>query len=132
MNRSVAEADGGVLVVSQFTRHVDAGEGRRPSFVEAARPEVDLPLCEGFVTLLRETGRTVAIGELEAAAGVNLLNDGPGNADLGTVATVVIGWSIEWKPRGTVAGACGRCHALVASGRMSRPAAVFIVHFGHW
>ena len=53
MNRSVEEAGGGVLVVSQFTLYGDARKGRRPSFIDAARPEVAIPLYERFVELLR-------------------------------------------------------------------------------
>ena len=56
MNRSVEEAGGGVLVVSQFTLYGDARKGRRPSFIDAARPEVAIPLYERFVELLRRRG----------------------------------------------------------------------------
>lgn len=77
MNRSVADVDGSLLVVSQFTLYGDATHGRRPSFVDAARPEVAMPLYERFVTLLRETGRPTATGEFGAAMEVELVNDGP-------------------------------------------------------
>lgn len=77
MNRSVEEADGAILVVSQFTLYGDARRGRRPSFVEAARPEIAIPLYERFVSLLRATGRTVETGEFGAMMDVELVNDGP-------------------------------------------------------
>jgi D-aminoacyl-tRNA deacylase len=77
MNRSVAEAGGGVLVVSQFTLYGDARKGRRPSFVAAARPEAAIPLYERFLALLRATGLPVATGEFGAMMEVELVNDGP-------------------------------------------------------
>jgi D-tyrosyl-tRNA(Tyr) deacylase len=77
MNRSVEEADGGILVVSQFTLYGDARKGNRPSFIDAARPEVAIPLYERFVELLRATGRPVATGEFGAMMDVELVNDGP-------------------------------------------------------
>ena len=77
MNRSVEEVDGALLVVSQFTLYGDASRGRRPSFVEAARPEVAIPLYERFVELLRAAGRRVETGEFGAMMEVELVNDGP-------------------------------------------------------
>jgi D-tyrosyl-tRNA(Tyr) deacylase len=77
MNRSVEEADGGVLVVSQFTLYGDARKGNRPSFIDAARPEVAIPLYERFVEMLRASGRPVATGEFGAMMDVELVNDGP-------------------------------------------------------
>jgi D-tyrosyl-tRNA(Tyr) deacylase len=77
MNRSVEEIGGALLVVSQFTLYGDARRGRRPSFIEAARPEVAIPLYERFVELLRETGLTVGTGEFGAMMAVELVNDGP-------------------------------------------------------
>jgi D-tyrosyl-tRNA(Tyr) deacylase len=77
MNLSVEEIGGAVLVVSQFTLYGDARRGRRPSFVEAARPEVAVPLYERFVALLREAGRPVETGEFGAMMQVELVNDGP-------------------------------------------------------
>ncbi len=77
MNRSVDEIDGGLLVVSQFTLYGDARKGRRPSFVEAARPEVAIPLYERFLQMLRATGRPVQTGEFGAMMEVELVNDGP-------------------------------------------------------
>jgi D-aminoacyl-tRNA deacylase len=77
MNLGLAEVGGAVLVVSQFTLYGDAEKGRRPSFVDAARPEVAIPLYEGFVRLLRERGLTVETGEFGAMMEVDLVNDGP-------------------------------------------------------
>jgi len=77
MNRSVEDADGGILVVSQFTLYGDARKGNRPSFIDAARPETAIPLYERFVDLLRATGRPVATGEFGAMMDVELVNDGP-------------------------------------------------------
>jgi D-aminoacyl-tRNA deacylase len=77
MNRSVEEAGGGLLVVSQFTLYGDARRGRRPSFAAAARPEVAVPLYERFVELLRARGLVVATGEFGAMMQVELVNDGP-------------------------------------------------------
>lgn len=76
MNLSVVEAGGAVLVVSQFTLYGDAVKGRRPSFVDAARPEQAIPLYERFVALLREHVRTET-GEFGAMMDVELVNDGP-------------------------------------------------------
>lgn len=77
MNRSVEEIDGGLLVVSQFTLYGDTRKGRRPSFVDAARPEVAIPLYEHFLQMLRATGRPVQTGEFGAMMDVELVNDGP-------------------------------------------------------
>jgi D-tyrosyl-tRNA(Tyr) deacylase len=77
MNRSVQEAGGGLLVVSQFTLYGDTRKGRRPSFVDAARPEIAIPLYEHFVELLRATGLPVGTGEFGAMMDVELVNDGP-------------------------------------------------------
>ena len=77
MNLSLADVGGAVLVVSQFTLYGDAAKGRRPSFIDAARPEVAIPLYERFIALLRERGLTVATGEFGAMMQVELINDGP-------------------------------------------------------
>jgi D-tyrosyl-tRNA(Tyr) deacylase len=77
MNRSVADVDGGLLVVSQFTLYGDTRKGRRPSFVEAAPPEIAIPLYERFVALLRASGLRVETGEFGAMMDVELVNDGP-------------------------------------------------------
>ena len=77
MNLGLADVGGAVLVVSQFTLYGDVERGRRPSFIEAARPEVAIPLYEAFVTALRARGLTVATGEFGAMMQVELVNDGP-------------------------------------------------------
>jgi D-tyrosyl-tRNA(Tyr) deacylase len=77
MNRSVEDVGGGLLVVSQFTLYGDTRKGRRPSFIDAARPEVAIPLYERFLQMLRATGRPVQTGEFGAMMDVELVNDGP-------------------------------------------------------
>ena len=77
MNRSVAEAGGAVLVVSQFTLYGDTSRGRRPSWIAAARPEQAEPLVELFAAHLRHLGATVATGRFRAHMQVALVNDGP-------------------------------------------------------
>jgi D-aminoacyl-tRNA deacylase len=77
MNLALADIGGELLVVSQFTLYGDAAKGRRPSFIDAARPETAIPLYERFVSLLREKGVTVATGEFGAMMDVDLVNDGP-------------------------------------------------------
>ncbi|HEY8470143.1 MAG TPA: D-aminoacyl-tRNA deacylase [Longimicrobiales bacterium] len=78
MNRALDEVGGGLLVVSQFTLYGDAQKGRRPSFIEAAPPEVAIPLYERFVQLLRERAPgPVETGEFGAMMEVELVNDGP-------------------------------------------------------
>ena len=77
MNLPLADVGGEILVVSQFTLYGDAAKGKRPSFIEAARPEVAVPLYEKFVLELRDRGLTVATGEFGAMMDVELVNDGP-------------------------------------------------------
>ena len=77
MNLSLADVGGALLVVSQFTLYGDAHKGRRPSFIDAARPEAAIPLYEQFVALLRERRHPVATGEFGALMEVELVNDGP-------------------------------------------------------
>ena len=77
MNLGLAEAGGGVLVVSQFTLYGDARKGKRPSFIDAARPELAIPLYERFVAALRAAGAAVETGEFGAMMDVELVNDGP-------------------------------------------------------
>ena len=77
MNLALDDVGGAILVVSQFTLYGDAAKGRRPSFVDAARPEVAVPLYERFITLLRERGVHVETGEFGAMMDVELVNDGP-------------------------------------------------------
>ena len=78
MNRTLADVDGSILVVSQFTLYGDVRKGRRPSFIDAATPETAIRLYERFVELLeaRHPGK-VATGEFGAMMDVSLTNDGP-------------------------------------------------------
>ncbi|HVT40604.1 MAG TPA: D-aminoacyl-tRNA deacylase [Gemmatimonadaceae bacterium] len=77
MNLGLSDVDGAVLVVSQFTLYGDAAKGRRPSFIDAARPETAIPLYERFISLLRERGLRVETGQFGAMMDVELVNDGP-------------------------------------------------------
>jgi D-tyrosyl-tRNA(Tyr) deacylase len=77
MNRSVEDIGGGLLVVSQFTLYGDAAKGKRPSFIDAARPETAIPLYEQFIRLLRARIKGVETGEFGADMQVALVNDGP-------------------------------------------------------
>jgi D-tyrosyl-tRNA(Tyr) deacylase len=77
MNRALADVGGALLVVSQFTLYGDAVKGRRPSFVDAARPDVAIPLYEKFIELLRAQSLHVETGEFGADMQVELVNDGP-------------------------------------------------------
>jgi D-tyrosyl-tRNA(Tyr) deacylase len=77
MNLGLQEVGGAILVVSQFTLYGDAGKGRRPSFIDAARPELAIPLYERFLEALRRLGFTVAAGEFGADMQVEIHNDGP-------------------------------------------------------
>jgi D-tyrosyl-tRNA(Tyr) deacylase len=77
MNRSVLEAGGAVLVVSQFTLSGDARNGRRPSFASAAPPQIARALYEDVVRELQGSGLAVATGEFQAMMQVALVNDGP-------------------------------------------------------
>ncbi|HET7604243.1 MAG TPA: D-aminoacyl-tRNA deacylase [Gemmatimonadales bacterium] len=77
MNLSLADIGGAVLVISQFTLYGNAEKGRRPSFIDAARPDVAEPLYELFIARLRELGVSVATGRFGAMMEVEIHNDGP-------------------------------------------------------
>jgi D-aminoacyl-tRNA deacylase len=78
MNRSLEEVGGEVLVVSQFTLYGDARKGRRPSFIDAAHPDIAIPLYKRFIALLRaQVAGPVETGEFGAMMEVELVNDGP-------------------------------------------------------
>jgi len=77
MNRSLEDVGGGLLVVSQFTLYGDVAKGKRPSFIDAARPETAIPLYEKFITRLRSRVPRVETGEFGADMQVALVNDGP-------------------------------------------------------
>jgi D-tyrosyl-tRNA(Tyr) deacylase len=77
MNLGLAEVGGAVLVVSQFTLYGNAEKGRRPSFIDAARPDAAIPLYERFIEQLSAQGLEVATGRFGAMMDVALVNDGP-------------------------------------------------------
>ena len=77
MNLSIADVGGKVLLVSQFTLLADARHGRRPDFIQAARPEVAEPLCERVKAMIEEKGIPVQTGRFRTHMQVSLLNDGP-------------------------------------------------------
>ena len=77
MNRSVADTTRALLVVSQFTLYGDTSAGRRPSWINAARPEVAEPLVDRVVTGLRSLGATVETGRFRTNMQITLVNDGP-------------------------------------------------------
>ena len=77
MNRSAADAGAPLLVVSQFTLYGDTSKGRRPSWIQAARPEQAEPLVDAVVAALRDLGATVATGRFRGDMAVELVNDGP-------------------------------------------------------
>ena len=77
MNVDLASAGGAVLVVSQFTLYGDCRKGRRPSFVDAAPPEIAIPLYEAFINAIRAVGIRVETGWFGAMMQVELVNDGP-------------------------------------------------------
>ncbi len=77
MNRSILDAGGAILAISQFTLHGDVRHGRRPSFIKAARPELAVPMYEAYCAGLRAAGVHVETGIFQADMKVSLVNDGP-------------------------------------------------------
>ena len=77
MNLGLEEVGGAVLVISQFTLYGDTQKGRRPSFIDAARPELAIPMYERFIAQLRGRGLKVETGEFGAMMQVEIHNDGP-------------------------------------------------------
>ena len=77
MNRSILDAGGEILAISQFTLHGDVRHGRRPSFIRAARPETAVPLYDAYCAGLREAGIHVETGIFQTDMKVSLINDGP-------------------------------------------------------
>lgn len=78
MNRSVKEADGEIMVVSQFTLQASTKKGNRPSYLRASKPEIAIPMCEAFCAEMGlQAGKPVATGTFGADMKIALLNDGP-------------------------------------------------------
>jgi D-tyrosyl-tRNA(Tyr) deacylase len=78
MNRSIQEANGEIIVVSQFTLFASTKKGNRPSYIRAARPERAIPLYEAFCKQLESLlGKPIGTGEFGANMQVSLVNDGP-------------------------------------------------------
>ncbi len=78
MNHSILQTDGDVIVVSQFTLHASTKKGNRPSYIQAAKPDVAIPLYEDFIKQLEtDLGKQVQTGEFGADMKVDLRNDGP-------------------------------------------------------
>jgi D-tyrosyl-tRNA(Tyr) deacylase len=77
MNRSLVEVGGAMLVVSQFTLYGDCRRGRRPSFIDAAPPELADQLYQDFVAKVRQAGVVVGTGKFREHMRVSLVNDGP-------------------------------------------------------
>jgi D-tyrosyl-tRNA(Tyr) deacylase len=78
MDRSVLDIDANVMVISQFTLHARTKKGNRPSYIDAAKSEISIPLYEQFCGALSESiGKPVVTGEFGASMAVELINDGP-------------------------------------------------------
>ena len=78
MNKSIIDVEGDAIVVSQFTLHASTKKGNRPSYIKAAKPDIAIPLYEGFVKQLElDLGKKVQTGQFGADMKVELINDGP-------------------------------------------------------
>lgn len=77
MNKSVKDLNGGILVVSQFTLYGNTKKGNRPSFIEAAPPEIAEPIYERFIANLKGSGLNIHTGKFGAMMEVELVNNGP-------------------------------------------------------
>ena len=78
MNRSVLDAQGDILLISQFTLHASTKKGKRPSYIKAAKPDYAIPMYEQFIKGLEaELGKKIQTGEFGADMKVLLVNDGP-------------------------------------------------------
>ena len=78
MNLDIKSVDGNILLISQFTLHASTKKGNRPSFIEAARPAIAIPLYEKIITQLEfDLGKSIETGTFGADMKVSLLNDGP-------------------------------------------------------
>lgn len=78
MNTSLLDANGDIILVSQFTLHASTKKGNRPSYIKAAKPDVAIPLYENFIERLQtELGKPIQTGQFGADMKVSLVNDGP-------------------------------------------------------
>ena len=77
MNKGIEEINGEILLISQFTLYGDCRKGKRPSFIEAARPEIATPLYEEFKTIISNHNIKIETGVFGADMKVSLINDGP-------------------------------------------------------
>lgn len=78
MNRSILDAGGDILLISQFTLHALTAKGNRPSYIKAAKPDISVPLYEAFIKSLQEAmGKKIETGVFGADMKVSLINDGP-------------------------------------------------------
>lgn len=78
MNKSILDADGEILLISQFTLHASTKKGNRPSYLLAAKPDIAIPLYETFIKELKlSLGKEIGTGEFGADMKVSLINDGP-------------------------------------------------------
>ncbi|MCH2034443.1 MAG: D-aminoacyl-tRNA deacylase [Tenacibaculum sp.] len=78
MNKSLLDINGDVIIVSQFTLHASTKKGNRPSYIQAAKPDIAIPLYEEFITVFeKQVDKKVQTGQFGADMKVELLNDGP-------------------------------------------------------
>ncbi|MFT7160212.1 MAG: D-tyrosyl-tRNA(Tyr) deacylase [Bacteroidia bacterium] len=78
MNKNLIDVDGGVLLISQFTLHASTKKGNRPSYVQAAKPDIAIPLYERFISQMQQQlGKEIETGEFGADMKISLVNDGP-------------------------------------------------------
>jgi D-tyrosyl-tRNA(Tyr) deacylase len=78
MNRSLVEAGGAILLISQFTLHASTKKGNRPSYIRASKPQIAIPLYEKMIVQLqKDCGHKIETGAFGADMKVELLNDGP-------------------------------------------------------
>lgn len=78
MNQSLIDVNGDILLISQFTLHASTKKGNRPSYIQAAKPDIAIPLYEKFITRMQQQlGKEIQTGEFGADMKVSLVNDGP-------------------------------------------------------